>query len=84
MGTIMSSPMAPNFANLFMSEIETRLINDYEAKSGLRPLIWLRYIDNIFFLCSHDQESLDDFISFIHSYSKSQNMKSTSGVGGRR
>ena len=58
MGTIMGSPMAPNFANLFMSEVETRLINDYEAKSGLRPLIWLRYIDNIFFLWSHDQESL--------------------------
>ena len=63
--------MAPIFANLFMSEVETRLINDYEAKSGIRPLIWLRYIDDIFFLWSHDQESLDDFISFIRSYSKS-------------
>ena len=63
--------MAPSFANLFMSEVETRLINDYEAKSGLRPLIWLRYIDDIFFLWSHNQESLDDFISFIRSYSKS-------------
>ena len=70
MGTIMGSPMAPNFANLFMSEVETRLINDYEAKSGLRRLIWLRYIDDIFFLWSHDQESLDDFISFIRSYSE--------------
>ena len=82
MGTIMGSPMAPNFANLFMSEIETRLINDYEVKSGLRPLIWLRYIDNIFFLRSHDQESLDDFISFIHSYSKSRNIKSTLDLRG--
>ena len=69
MGTIMGSPMAPNFANLFMSEVETRLINDYEAKSGLRPLIWLRYVDDTFFSWSHDQESLDDFISFIRSYS---------------
>ena len=77
MGTIMGSPMAPNFSNLFMSEVETRLINDYEAKSGLGPLIWLIYIDDIFFLWSHDQESLDDFISFIRSYSKSRNMKST-------
>ena len=77
MGTIMGSPMAPNFANLFMSEVEMRLINDYEAKSGLRPLIWLRYIDDIFFLWSHDQESLDDFISFIRSYSEIRNMKST-------
>ena len=77
MGTIMGSPIAPNFANLFMSEVEMRLINDYETKSGLRSLIWLRYIDNIFFLWSHDQESLDDFISFICSYSKSRNMKST-------
>ena len=77
MGTIMGSPMAPNFASLFMSEVETRLINDYEAKSGLRPLIWLRYIDDIFFLWSHDQESLDDFISFIRSYSEIRNMKST-------
>ena len=71
MGTIMGSLMAPNFANLFMSEEETRPIDDYKAKSGLRPLIWLRYIDDIFFSWSHNQESLDDFISFIRSYSKS-------------
>ena len=34
--------MAPNYANLFMTQIETNMLNDYEAENGLRPIIWLR------------------------------------------
>ena len=72
----MGTPMAPNYANLFMIEVETYMLNDYETENGLRPIIWLRYIDDIFFLWTYDEQSLKDFIEFIQKYSESKNMKS--------
>ena len=65
MGTAMGTPMAPNYANLFMTQVETNMLNDYEAENGLRPIIWLRYIDDIFFLWTYDEQLLKDFIEFI-------------------
>ena len=46
----MGSAMAVNFANLFMSELETRMLDQYEKENGIRPTCWLRYIDDIFFV----------------------------------
>ena len=60
MGTAMGTRMAPNYANLFMTQVETDMLNDYEAENGLRPIIWLRYIDDIFFLWTYDEQSLKD------------------------
>ena len=73
---IMGTPMAPNYANLFMTQVETDMLNDYEAENGLRPIIWLRYIEDIFFLWTYDEQSLKDFIEFIQKYSESKSMKS--------
>ena len=72
MGTL----LAPNLANLFMTEVETRMLHEYEAKTGLRPMLWLRYIDNIFFLWPYGEESLLEFIDFVRTYSKAKSMKS--------
>ena len=44
----MGTPMSCNFVNLFMSEVESIMLNEYEAAIGIRPFLWLRYIDNIF------------------------------------
>ena len=33
----MGSFMAVNFANLFMSELETKILDAYEKEHGLRP-----------------------------------------------
>ena len=63
MGTAMGTPMAPNYANLFMTQVETDMLNDYEAETGLRPIIWLRYIDDIFFLWTYDEQSLKDLLN---------------------
>ena len=43
-GTAMGTKMAPNYANLFMGALESKLLSLYPVK----PLIWLRYIDHIF------------------------------------
>ena len=44
---------------------------------GLDLFLWLRYIDDVFFLWSDDEESLLKFINFVRTYSKSKEMKSS-------
>ena len=75
-GTAMGTPMAVNYANLFLHKFETEMLNDYERKTGLRPYIWLRYIDDIFFIWHHDDKSLQDFLTFCNAYSNEKKMKS--------
>ena len=77
MRTAMGTPMCCNFANLFMSEVESNMLNEYQTATGNRPFLWLRYIDDMFFLWSIDEESLLKFIKFVRTYSKSKEMKSS-------
>ena len=37
-GTAMGTPMAANYANLFMDMFETFLLNDFHRKAGKKPL----------------------------------------------
>ena len=76
-GTCMGTPMAPNYANLFMDKFENDLIREYTSKTGHRPLVWFRYIDDVFFVWTHGSESLNDFIQFCQSFSKEKKMKSS-------
>ena len=46
-GTAMGTPMAVNFANLFMSKFETEMLDVYERNHGKRPLSWIRYIPGV-------------------------------------
>ena len=75
-GTAMGTPMAPNYANLFMDKFEQKLLRDYSQKTGLSSLVWFRFIDDIFFIWTGNKDSLDHFISFPQNYSKFKNMKS--------
>ena len=45
-GTAMGTKVAVAFANIFMSAVETEIIN----KSKIKPLEWKRYIDDVFSL----------------------------------
>ena len=72
----MGTPMAPNYANLFMDKFENDLINEYAASTGLRPLVWFRFIDDIFFIWPHGSESLCKFIEFCQNFSEQKKMKS--------
>ena len=45
-GTAMGTKMAVAFANLFMAEIETTMLNERRIK----PKVWKRYIDDVFCL----------------------------------
>ena len=75
-GTAMETPMAPNYVNLFLDNFEQNLLRDYSQKTGLSPLVWFRFIDDIFFIWTVNKDSLDHFISFTQNYSKSRNMHS--------
>ena len=75
-GTAMGTPMAVNYANLFLDKLETEMLCEYERKTNLRPYVWMRYIDDIFFIWQHDEKSLHDFIKFCDNYSASKKMKS--------
>ena len=76
-GTAMGTPMAVNFANIFMSSFENEMLNAYEQQHGKRPTVWLRFIDDIFFVWEGDESSLNDFIKFCDSYSGVSNKKSS-------
>ena len=43
-GTAIGTSLAPNYANLFMDKFETKALANYP----LKPLIWKRFIDDIF------------------------------------
>ena len=75
-GTAMGTPMAPNYANLFMDKFETELIRDFEQKHGVKPFLWYRYINDIFFIWTAGEDSLKTFINFAQDYSKNTNMES--------
>ena len=62
-GTAMGTRMAPAYANLFMGDLERKLL----AQSPLKPFIWWRYIDDIFMVWTHEEEKLNEFITHINS-----------------
>ena len=42
----------------------------------MRPLVWIRYIDDIFFIWTGSKESLNTFVSFTNDYTDNNKMKS--------
>ena len=63
LGTAMGTRMAPSGACLFMGRLEDEILSSATHK----PLVWLRYIDDIFFIWTHGQEELDRFISYCNT-----------------
>ena len=77
-GTAMGTKMAPNYANVFMGKLESQFLSECPVK----PLIYKRFIDDIFLVWSHTEEELVDFVDrynaahpsihFTHSYSQTE------------
>ena len=55
-GTAMGTPVAPTYANMFMGNLEKRILS--HANSIIFQRSWKRYIDDIFFLWSGSPRSL--------------------------
>ena len=60
----MGTRMAPSYANLLMANLDEKLM----ASTSTRPKVWWWYIDNIFAIWEHGQESLDTFLQQINLF----------------
>ena len=60
-GTAIGTKMAPSYAILFMAQLEELILN----LSSNKPLVWWRYIDDVFLLWEHGEDSLREFLEFI-------------------
>ena len=63
MGTAMGTKCAPSYANIFMGKIEEKLLTNFH----LQPLLWVRFIDDIFMIWTHGIQSLEDFFQYANS-----------------
>ena len=63
-GTAMGTKMAVSFANIFMAEIETKII----LQSDTKPREWKRYIDDVFSLWDNDKKGVDRFIEQANKF----------------
>lgn len=52
-GTAMGTKMAPTYANLYMGHLEDQLLEH----TILKPLVWFRFIDDIFFIWTFGTET---------------------------
>ena len=60
----MRAKMAVAFANIFMSAIETEIIN----KSPHQPLLWKTFIDDMFSLWNIDKEEIYSSIELAKNH----------------
>ena len=60
----MGTKMAVSFANNFMAEVETDIIN----QSPNKLLIWKRYVDDIFSLWNTNKEAIHNFTKLANSF----------------
>ena len=63
-GTAIGTKMAPPYAIIFMSDLEEKILKDYDKK----PLTWRRYIDDIFMLWQDGEKELEKFLEFLNFY----------------
>ena len=62
-GTAIGTRVAPSYANLFMHKLEEELIESYP----LKPKIWLRYIDDVFFIWEHGLKEMNKWVTHLNN-----------------
>ena len=62
-GTGMGTRMAPAFAIFLWGSLSKKAPEVYVDK----PVLWFRYIDDIFMVWTHGNEKLDSFITYLNS-----------------
>ncbi|XP_066275237.1 uncharacterized protein [Branchiostoma lanceolatum] len=62
-GTAMGTRVAPSYANIFMGKFEEQHV----YKRNLKPLVWWRYIDDVFAIWTHSEEDFKSFIKDLNT-----------------
>ena len=64
-GTAIGTKFAAPYACIFMDQLETKFLESQNVK----PLAWFRYIDGIFFIWTHGEENLRNFMTEFNLFS---------------
>jgi hypothetical protein len=62
-GCAMGSKCSPSFANIYVSNFELQFVYTYH----LQPLVWVKFLDDIFCIWQHGLEELNEFYKHINS-----------------
>lgn len=68
-GTAMGSPMAPNFANLYVGQFEEHVLFGSNHPLLSNVLVYKRYIDDILVIWGGTMEQLQEFHTLLNSLS---------------
>ena len=60
----MGTKMAVAFSNIFMNKVETEIL----SQSLFKPLVWKRYIDDIFSLWTTNRDRIEHFIEQANNH----------------
>ena len=63
LGTAIGTKFAPPYANIFMAGLEEKIFREYNTT----PYIWLRYLDDIFYVWTEGEEKLKEFLNFLNN-----------------
>jgi len=63
-GTAIGTRMAPAYANLFMHNLESQLLD----LASVKPYLLLRYIDDILMIWTAGEELLQELLQWINQY----------------
>ncbi|XP_074853017.1 uncharacterized protein LOC142014404 [Carettochelys insculpta] len=69
--TAMGTRMAPQYANIFMADLEQRFL----SSRPLTPCLHLRYIDDIFIIWTHGKETLEEFHRDFNNFHPNINLE---------
>ena len=72
-GVSMGIRFAPSFADIFMAKWEKEALDKYP----LRPLLYLRYLDDIFIIWTHSKQQFYEFLEVLNSHHPSIRLKDT-------
>ena len=63
-GTAIGTKFAPPYACIYMDRVE----QDFLETQKLQPLLWLKYIDDIFFIWTHGKKELKKFMEKFNNF----------------
>lgn len=62
-GTAMGKKYAPSLANIYLLDFDNQAMNNFRVK----PLLYFRYLDDIFFVWPGTEQELTDFETFLNN-----------------
>lgn len=75
-GTMMGSPFSVEYACLAMAFQEKLMFENYD---GEKPVMYFRYIDDVFGVSTMDRNKLDDFVQYVNNFNPA--LKYTAQIG---